>query len=80
MTGKHIEIITTTLALRDTQVRNTIKMLDEGSTVPFISRYRKEATGSLDETQVLAIKEQYEKLIEVEKTPFLREKNAENSI
>ena len=67
MTGKHIEIITTTLALRDTQVRNTIKMLDEGSTVPFISRYRKEATGSLDEVQVLAIKEQYEKLIEVDK-------------
>ena len=67
MTGKHIEIITTALALRDTQVRNTIKMLDEGSTVPFISRYRKEATGSLDEVQVLAIKEQYEKLIEVDK-------------
>ena len=67
MTGKHIEIITAALALRDTQVRNTIKMLDEGSTVPFISRYRKEATGSLDEVQVLAIKEQYEKLIEVDK-------------
>jgi uncharacterized protein len=67
MTGKHIEIITTSLSLRDTQVRNTIKMLDEGSTVPFISRYRKEATGSLDEIQVLAIKEQYEKLIEVDK-------------
>jgi len=67
MTEKHIDILATNLSLRDTQVRNTIKLLVEGSTVPFISRYRKEATGSLDEIQVLAIKEQYEKLIEVDK-------------
>jgi protein Tex len=67
MEEKRIDIISSALSLRNTQVRNTIKMLNEGSTVPFISRYRKEATGSLDEIQVLAIKEQYERLKEVDK-------------
>ena len=38
------------------QVKATVDLLDEGGTVPFISRYRKEMTGSLDEVQILAIK------------------------
>ena len=67
MTEKHIEILSKSLSISNGQVRNTKNLLNEGSTVPFISRYRKEATGSLDEVQVLAIKEQYEKLIEVDK-------------
>jgi uncharacterized protein len=67
MTEKHIEILSNSLSIKDWQVRNTIKLLDQDATVPFISRYRKEATGSLDETQVLAVKEQYEKLQEVDK-------------
>ena len=67
MTEKHIEIITKSLSISDIQVRNTINLLNQGATVPFISRYRKEATGSLDEVQVLSVKDQYEKLLEVDK-------------
>ncbi|MDP4207693.1 MAG: Tex family protein [Bacteroidota bacterium] len=67
MTEKHIEIIAKNLAVAQWQVKNTIKLLEEGATVPFISRYRKEATGTLDEVQVLAVKEQYGKLLEVDK-------------
>jgi uncharacterized protein len=67
MTEKHVQLIKANLGVQEWQVRNTIKLLDEGATVPFISRYRKEATGTLDEVQVLAVKEQYEKLQEVDK-------------
>ncbi|MGY0390956.1 Tex family protein [Bizionia sp. KMM 8389] len=51
--------------LPESAVKNTVKLLNEGSTIPFISRYRKEATGNLDEVQIGAIvnfKEQYEAL------------------
>ena len=48
-------------------VRNTIQLFDEGGTVPFISRYRKEATGGLDEVQIGAVKDAYQKQQEVEK-------------
>lgn len=64
---KFIELISASLSLKSWQVKNTIQLLDQDATVPFISRYRKEATGTLDEVQVLAIKEQYEKLQEVVK-------------
>lgn len=46
------EVIAKELNLKLTQVENTIKLLDEGATVPFISRYRKEVTGNLDENQI----------------------------
>lgn len=49
------------------QTSATIKLLDEGATIPFISRYRKEATGGLDETQIQAIATAYEKAQELEK-------------
>lgn len=49
------------------QTSTTIKLLDEGATIPFISRYRKEATGGLDETQIQAIATAYEKAQELEK-------------
>ena len=52
------------LNLRPTQVENTLRLLDDGATVPFISRYRKEATGNLDEVQVGDIAKNYEKLKE----------------
>ena len=48
------------------QVKATVDLLDEGATVPFISRYRKEVTGSLDEVQVLAIKTEIERLRQLE--------------
>lgn len=67
MMDKFIELISASLSLKSWQVKNTIQLLDQDATVPFISRYRKEATGMLDEVQVLAIKEQYSKLKEVVK-------------
>ena len=48
-------------------VANTLKLLSEGATIPFISRYRKEATGGLDEVKVAAIDAAYKKLQELEK-------------
>lgn len=52
------------LGLRPQQVENTLKLLDDGATVPFISRYRKEATGNLDEVQIGNIAQSYTKLKE----------------
>lgn len=49
------------------QVTATTKLLDEGSTIPFISRYRKEATGSLNEVEIQAISMAYENFKELEK-------------
>ena len=49
------------------RVENTIKLLDEGATIPFISRYRKEATGGLDEVQISNIKSLNDRFIELEK-------------
>jgi len=48
------------------QVKATVQLLDEGGTVPFISRYRKEMTGSLDEVQILTIKTEIERLRQLE--------------
>lgn len=67
MNKQHLEIITGKLAISAKQIENTVKLLEEGATVPFVSRYRKEATGSLDEVQITAIKEQLAKLKEVDK-------------
>ena len=48
---KIIKIIAEELKIRENQVENTIKLIDEGNTIPFIARYRKEVTGGLsDET------------------------------
>ena len=46
------EIISKELNIKVPQIENTVKLLDEGATVPFISRYRKEVTGNLDENQI----------------------------
>ncbi|MBN1185970.1 MAG: RNA-binding transcriptional accessory protein [Bacteroidales bacterium] len=67
MTTKHIEIIAKSTNISEQQVKNTIKLLDEGATIPFISRYRKEMTGSLDEVQVTDISDGYKRLQEIEK-------------
>ncbi len=53
--------------ISEKQVASTISLLNEGATIPFISRYRKEMTGSLDEVQIGIIKERYEKLQEIQK-------------
>lgn len=54
MTEILVKHISSTLSIIKSQVSNTVKLLEEGATIPFISRYRKEATGSLDETEVTA--------------------------
>jgi uncharacterized protein len=54
-----VELIASETKLRAEQVRNTLALFDQGSTVPFITRYRKEVTGSLDENQLRLIEERY---------------------
>jgi uncharacterized protein len=51
----------------DKQARNTIALFEEGATLPFIARYRKEATGGLDEVQIGSLKDAWQKQQEVEK-------------
>jgi uncharacterized protein len=67
MESRHIEIISKTHSLAPWQVENTLRLLQDGATIPFISRYRKEATGSLDETQVSDVRDQHTKLVEMDK-------------
>lgn len=59
--------ISDTLQISLPSIENTIKLLDGGATIPFISRYRKEATRGLNEVQIAQISEMYEKMIELEK-------------
>ncbi len=63
----HIKTIAQKLQLHDWQVENTLRLLDDGATIPFISRYRKEVTGSLNEVQLAEIRDEYERLKELEK-------------
>ena len=61
------KIIATELSLQQQQVEQSLELLIEGATVPFIARYRKEKTGSLDETQLRDIWERYTYLSELDK-------------
>ena len=61
------QLISTELHLPEHGVENTLKLLDEGCTIPFISRYRKERTGGLDEVQITAISDRSERLKEIAK-------------
>jgi uncharacterized protein len=63
---KNIALIAKKLGLHDWQVENTIRLMDGGATIPFISRYRKEMTGSLDEVKLAHIKDEYERLKELD--------------
>jgi len=67
MSGQIIEIISSKLNIPYHNISNTIKLIKDGSTIPFISRYRKEFTGGMDEVQISDIKELYFKLIEIDK-------------
>ena len=60
-------MIASALNITERQVSNTLFLLNGGATIPFISRYRKEATGGLDEVQIGEIKERYDKLTEIAK-------------
>ena len=61
------KLIATALNLQERAVANTLALLEEGCTIPFISRYRKERTGGLDEVQIAAISDRYDKLKEMAK-------------
>ena len=84
-----IEAISAETKINPEQVRSVLSLFDQGSTVPFIARYRKEATGSLDETKIFLLEERYAYFKELEErrqtvlksldalgklTPELREK------
>ncbi len=59
--------IATQLDISQKFVEATLALLDEGCTIPFIARYRKERTGGLDEVQIAAISDRYEKLLDIQK-------------
>jgi protein Tex len=67
MEKKITELISQNLNITENQTSNTVKLLNDGCTIPFISRYRKEVTESLDEIQVSNIRDLYEKYIELDK-------------
>ena len=60
MNKEIIENISKDLNVKEVQVEKTLKLLEEGNTIPFIARYRKEVTGNLDEEQIRKINEVYE--------------------
>ncbi|ODJ50921.1 RNA-binding transcriptional accessory protein [Brochothrix thermosphacta] len=60
-----IQQLTSELTLRKKQIETTLELLEEGNTVPFIARYRKEATGELDEVQIRTIEERYNYLVKL---------------
>ena len=61
------KMIASAMKLQEHRVENTLKLLQGGATIPFISRYRKEATGGMDEVQISEINDRYEKLCELAK-------------
>lgn len=63
----HHKLIASELSISEKQVSTTIALLDEGATIPFISRYRKELTGSLDEVQVAKIRDRVVQLRDLDK-------------
>lgn len=67
MVKDYSEIISQQLGITKEQIKNTLKLLDEGATIPFISRYRKEVTGSLDEVIITNIRDKVGQLRELDK-------------
>ena len=67
MIDQHIALVASELDLRTEQVESTAFLLQESATVPFISRYRKEVTGSLDEVAITAIRDRLDQLAELDK-------------
>ena len=67
MENKYVEHIAAELSLGFRQVQATAALIEEGATVPFIARYRKEATGSLDEVAIAGIRDRLAQLAELDK-------------
>ena len=68
MTQIFHSMIAAILGISEKQIGQTLSLLDDGATIPFISRYRKEMTGGLDEVQIESIRTHYEKLKETAKS------------
>jgi len=66
MSKPHIETIASELQLKESQVKAVADLINEGATVPFIARYRKEATDSLDEVSITAIRDRLQQLAELD--------------
>jgi len=66
MDQKIVEFLMGEFEFKTWQVEHTIELLEEGCTIPFIARYRKEKTGELDEVQIQAIRDRYQYLQELE--------------
>lgn len=64
---KILQLISVRVGVSKNQIISAINLFDEGATIPFVARYRKEMTGSLDEVLLLSIKEEDERLTEIEK-------------
>src|SRR5690606_25260572 len=62
-----IQQVAQQLNLGAKQVENVLNLLDGGATIPFISRYRKEATGSMDEVDIAKVQKEFQRLTELEK-------------
>jgi len=62
MNSEYLQIIVRHTGLKEHQVENTLKLLENGATIPFISRYRKESTGGMDEVQVTEVSDELERL------------------
>jgi uncharacterized protein len=67
MMDKNMERVSQELSLKAEQVRAASELLDSQATVPFIARYRKEATGGLDEVAIIAIRDRMEELREMDR-------------
>jgi len=67
MNEKHCGLIAAELQLKKNQIKAVAYLISEGSTVPFIARYRKEATDALDEVQIISIRDRLEQLHELDK-------------
>ena len=63
----YVDTIAEMLGVRDWQVENCVKLFEEGATIPFISRYRKERTGGLDEVAVAEVRHWADVFVEMEK-------------
>ena len=66
-TPQHIAVISTELGIPSRQVEAVAELLSQEATVPFIARYRKEATGSLDEVQITAVRDRLGQLAELDR-------------
>lgn len=67
MEEQYLKLVEKQLPYRSKQIAQALTLLDEGNTIPFIARYRKEATGSLDEVQLRTIAETYQQVEKLEK-------------